>query len=140
MRNLADEIDQGIYTYGTVTNKFTGEKTFVYEADGFGNTIFMDDANIPSLLSLPYLDYVDKNDPLYVSTRKAVLSRQTNPYFFSGTAGQGTGGPHVGYGYVWPMSIMIRALTSDSDEEILKCLSMLKTSSAGTGFMHESFW
>jgi len=86
----------------------------------------MDDANIPGLLSLPYLQYVDKSDPIYQSTRQAVLSRNTDPYFFSGSAGEGVGGPHEGYDMVWPMSIMIRALTSDSDDEIMNCLTVLK--------------
>lgn len=94
MRSLADEIDSAIAQYGTTFNQITGEKTFVYEADGFGNTVFMDDANIPGLLSLPYLEYIDRSDPVYLATRRAVLSRATNPYFFSGFAGEGVGGPH----------------------------------------------
>lgn len=126
MKCLATEIDDGIVNFGTAISSITGERTFVYEADGFGNTLFMDDANIPGLLSLPYLQYVDKSDPIYQSTRRAVLSRTTNPYFFSGSAGEGVGGPHEGYGMVWPMSIMIRALTSDSDDEIMDCLTALK--------------
>ena len=70
-------------------------KVFAYEVDGFGSAYFMDDANIPSLLSLPYLGYMDKHDPLYVNTRKFLLS-DNNPYFFKGAAGEGVGGPHVG--------------------------------------------
>lgn len=90
-------------------------KVFAFEVDGFGSAYFMDDANIPSLLSLPYLGYVDKNDPIYKNTRKFVLS-EYNPYFFKGEAGEGIGGPHVGPGYIWPMSIIMRVYTSDVRE------------------------
>lgn len=90
-------------------------KVFAFEVDGFGSAYFMDDANIPSLLSLPYLGYVDRNDPTYKNTRKFVLS-EYNPYFFKGEAGEGIGGPHVGPGYIWPMSIIMRAYTSDVRE------------------------
>ena len=90
-------------------------KVFAFEVDGFGSAYFMDDANIPSLLSLPYLGYVDKNDPIYKNTRKFVLS-EYNPYLFKGEAGEGIGGPHVGPGYIWPMSIIMRAYTSDVRE------------------------
>jgi len=130
---LADEIDKGIETHGGSSTAFS------YEVDGFGNRLFMDDANVPSLLSLPYLGYMSLDDPKYQRTRAMILSTKTNPYFFNGTAGQGVGGPHVGLNRIWPMSIMIRALTTDDDEEISDCLDMLKASSAGTGFMHESF-
>ena len=90
-------------------------KVFAFEVDGFGSAYFMDDANIPSLLSLPYLGYVDRNDPIYKNTRKFVLS-EYNPYFFKGESGEGIGGPHVGPGYIWPMSIIMRAYTSDVRE------------------------
>lgn len=130
---VADEIDKGIKSHGGSSTVFS------YEVDGFGNRLFMDDANVPSLLSLPYLGYLSMDDPKYQRTRKMVLSTSTNPYFFNGTAGQGVGGPHVGLNRIWPMSIMIRALTTDDDAEISDCLEMLKASSAGTGFMHESF-
>ena len=90
-------------------------KVFAFEVDGFGSAYFMDDANIPSLISLPSLGYVDRNDPTYKNTRKFVLS-EYNPYFFKGEAGEGIGGPHVGPGYIWPMSIIMRAYTSDVRE------------------------
>ena len=40
---------------------------------------------------------------------------------------------------VWPMSIMMRAFTSEDDAEIRDCIVALMTTDAGTGFMHESF-
>jgi len=135
---LANEIDAGIRSHAIVKHPEKGQ-IFAYEVDGFGAHYFMDDANIPSLLSLPYLGYCDRSDPIYQNTRSLILS-DANPYFSSGSAGAGVGGPHVGPGWIWPMSIVMQALTSDSDEEITDCLRTLKASHSGTGFMHESFW
>ena len=87
---------------------------------------------------MPYLGDVDKDDAVYRNTRNFVWSK-SNPYFFTGKAGEGIGGPHVGYSYAWPMSIMMRAFTSENDEEIAECIRMLMNTDAGTGFMHESF-
>jgi len=136
-QSLANEIQQGIKDYATVEHLDFGT-IYPYEVDGLGNRLFMDDANIPSLLSLPYLEVCDKDDPIYKQTRKFVLS-QHNPYFFAGTSAEGIGGPHVGLDMIWPMSITMRGLTSDDDDEIRECLKMLKATHAGTGFMHEAF-
>ena len=111
---------------------------YAYEVDGFGNALFMDDANVPSLLALPYLGWCAATDERYRATRTFLLSGD-NPYFFRGTSGEGIGGPHVGLDMIWPMGIIVRALTSTEDGEILRCLRMLKATHAGTGFMHESF-
>ena len=78
------------------------------------------------------------SDPIYQNTRRFVWS-EDNPYFFRGQAGEGVGGPHVGYDMVWPMSIMMRAFTSSDDSEIQQCLQTLVDTDAGTGFIHESF-
>lgn len=134
---LAKEVSDAIQKYAIVPHPKYG-KVYAFEVDGFGNAYFMDDANVPSLLAMPYLDTIDMNDPIYRNTRKMVLS-EDNPYFFRGTAGEGIGGPHIGYDMIWPMSIIMRAQTSHSDEEIKKCLRMLRDSDADTGFMHESF-
>lgn len=135
---LATQVDQGIQQHGVVPGP-DGGAIFAYEVDGYGNSLFMDDAGVPSLLALPYLGYVPANDSTYLRTRKAILSSSSNPWFFSGSAGNGTGGPHVGIGHVWPMGIIARAITSTDPAEVSMCLAMLKASSAGTGFMHESF-
>ena len=113
-------------------------KIYAYEVDGFGNHLLMDDANVPSLISMPYLGLVDINDPIYQNTRRFVWS-EDNPYFFRGKAGEGIGGPHIGHDMPWPMSIMMRAFTSQDDQEIKQCIKMLMDTDAGTGFMHESF-
>ncbi|HBG41173.1 MAG TPA: metal-independent alpha-mannosidase [Porphyromonadaceae bacterium] len=134
---LADEVQQAIETYAITTHPKYG-RVYAFEVDGFGNTYFMDDANVPSLLALPYLGAVDKNDEVYQNTRRLVLSGD-NPYFFKGTAGEGIGGPHIGYDMIWPMSIIMRAMTSSDDKEIAHCLQMLRDTDGDTGFMHESF-
>lgn len=134
---LADEVEHAIKEYGIIDHPKYG-KIYAFEVDGFGGRNLMDDANIPSLLALPFLGCVDINDPIYQNTRKFVLS-QDNPYFFKGTAGEGIGGPHIGIGHIWPMSIIMRAETSNDDDEIKYCLKMLRDTDAGTGFMHESF-
>lgn len=134
---LASEVETALDQYGK-TRLPDGRTVWAYEVDGYGNTLFMDDANVPSLLGLPYLGAVSSNDPVYQATRAAVWS-DANPYFFKGTAGEGIGGPHEGLRLIWPMSLIMLALTSQDDAEIRKCLTILKTTDAGTGFMHEAF-
>lgn len=136
-RGLADEVERALKRYATGVHLSHGS-IFAYEVDGFENQLFMDDANVPSLLALPYLGCVAVSDPLYQSTRRFVLSGD-NPYFFQGRAAEGIGGPHVGLGMIWPLSIIIRGLTSRDENEILRCLITLQRTHAGTGFMHESF-
>ncbi|MEA2735191.1 MAG: uncharacterized protein QOE14_1642 [Humisphaera sp.] len=136
--DLAAEIDAGIRRLGAQNHPVHGE-VYAYEVDGLGSRVFMDDANVPSLLSLPYLGYCGRTDPLYQRTRRYILS-DDNPFYSQGRAGRGVGGPHVGVGWIWPMSIALRALTSTDDHEISDCLQLLKSSHAGTGFMHEAFW
>jgi uncharacterized protein len=111
---------------------------WAYEVDGFGSQLLMDDANVPSLLGLPYIAS-SPDAALYERTRKFVWSEK-NPWFFRGTAGEGIGGPHEGKDMIWPMSQTIYALTSKSDAEIRKSLAMIKVSSAGSGFIHESYF
>lgn len=136
--DLADEVEQAVKDHGIVDHPKLGE-IYAYEIDGFGSHVMMDDANIPSLLALPYLEAVDKNDEIYKRTRDYVLSDH-NPFFFKGKAGEGIGGPHIGYDYIWPMSIIMRGMTSTDDDEIKKCINMLVNTHGDTGFMHESFY
>lgn len=135
--DLANEVEAALEKYAIIDTSTSG-KIYAYEVNGFGSYNLMDDANVPSLLSLPYLDAVKVTDPIYESTRKFVLS-PNNPFFFKGTAGEGIGGPHAGMDMIWPLSIIMRGLTSTNEAEVKKCLAMLKNSNAGTGFMHESF-
>ncbi len=135
--DLANEVEGALQKYATYNHPKYGT-IYAYEVDGFGNQYLMDDANVPSLLAMAYLGDVDVNDPIYQNTRNFVWSKD-NPYFFTGSAGEGIGGPHIGYDMVWPMSIMMKAFTSQDDEEIKTCIKMLMDTDAGTGFMHESF-
>ncbi|MBB4035496.1 hypothetical protein GGR21_001389 [Dysgonomonas hofstadii] len=134
---LAQEVETALKKYATYNHPKYGT-IYAFEVDGFGNHLLMDDANVPSLLAMPYLGDVDVNDPVYQNTRRFVWS-EDNPYFFRGKAGEGIGGPHIGYDMVWPMSIMMKAFTSRDDEEIKWCIKLLMDTDAGTGFMHESF-
>ena len=134
---LAGEVEAALASYGHIKNREGGE-IWAFEVDAYGNQLFMDDANIPGLLSLPYLGCCALNDPIYQRTRRFVLSPD-NPYFFQGTAASGVGGPHEGLDMIWPMAIIAQALTSTDDAEIRQCLHWLKATHAGTGFMHESF-
>ncbi len=134
---LAGSVQTAIHKYGQVQHQRYGE-IWAYEVDGYGNHLFMDDANAPGLLSLPYLGCCSVNDPIYQRTRAFVLS-QSNPYFFHGAAASGVGSPHTGLGYIWPMGIILRALTSTNDKEIVQCLKWLRNTTADTDFMHESF-
>lgn len=134
---LANEVETALKEYAVYNHPKYG-KIYAFEVDGFGNHLLMDDANVPSLLAMPYLGDVDINDPIYQNTRKFVWSLD-NPYFFKGSAGEGIGGPHIGYDMVWPMSIMMKAFTSQDDNEIKACIRMLMDTDADTGFMHESF-
>ncbi len=136
-RNLAQEVETALKKYAIFNHPKYGQ-IYAFEVDGFGNQYFMDDANVPSLLAMPYLGDMDANDPIYQNTRKYVWSKD-NPYFFKGTAGEGIGGPHIGYDMIWPMSIMMKAFTSRDEKEIQTCIKMLMDTDAGTGFMHESF-
>lgn len=134
---LADEVEKAVREYGIVNHPMHG-RVYAFEVDGFGSYLMMDDANVPSLLSLPYLGAVATDDPVYKRTRAYVLSAN-NPFFFKGTAAEGIGGPHIGLDMVWPMSITMRGLTSTSDDEIKSCIEMLRRTHGDTGFMHESF-
>ena len=135
--DLADEVEGALKKHATYEHPVFGT-IYAYEVDGFGNHLLMDDANSPSLLSLPYLGCIADDDPIYQNTRRFVLS-EYNPYFFKGAAGEGIGSPHTGYDMIWPMSIMMRAFTSQDESEIEECIHMLMSTDAGTGFIHESF-
>lgn len=135
--DLADEVEAALKKYAVYKHPEFG-KMYAFEVDGFGNYLLMDDANVPSLLAMPYLGDVSVKDPIYKNTRKFVWSK-SNPYFFKGEAGEGIGGPHIGYDMVWPMSIMMKAFTSTDDAEIKECMEMIMKTDAGTGFIHESF-
>lgn len=134
---FAAELESALIQYGRMRDK-DGSEFWAYEVDGYGNQLFMDDANIPNLSSLSYLSCCSANDPLYLRTRARAWST-ANPYFIEGGVADGIGSPHVDGRTIWPMSFITRAITSSDDAEIAQCLRFIKTTHAGTGFIHESF-
>ena len=136
-RTLATEVENALQKYAIVTHPQFG-KVYAFEVNGFGSFNLMDDANVPSLLSLPYLGAIKPNDPVYINTRKLILSSE-NPFFFSGKAGKGIGSPHTGLNRIWTISLVMQGLTSNNEAEIKQCLQTLQKCHAGKGFMHESF-
>ena len=147
VNNLLNQIGDALHKHAIVKHPLFGE-IISFEINGYGSYNLMDDANVPSLLSLLYISGIEfteedfkyggvEKSPI-LNTRRFVLSTE-NPFFFKGKAAEGIGGPHVGMDYIWPMSIIMRGLTSTDDKEIKNCLSMLQKTHAGTGFMHESF-
>jgi meiotically up-regulated gene 157 (Mug157) protein len=93
LEKRAHAITEGIWEHGVVDHKHFG-KVFAYEVDGYGGRILMDDANVPSLLALPIMGFIDKSDPVYINTRKMLLSKAGNPYYLEGKAFHGIGGQY----------------------------------------------
>jgi meiotically up-regulated gene 157 (Mug157) protein len=136
MRSMAGEIREGIQKHAVIEHPVF-KKIYAYEIDGFGSFNLMDDSNIPSILSAPLLGFVDKNDPVYLNTRKFILSR-SNPYFMTGPVISAPGGPHIGPGMAWPMGSIVRILTTDDDDEIFRTLKEIVATTDGLGLIHES--
>lgn len=137
LQKLSDEVWAALQKHAIITHPQFG-KVYAYEVNGFGSYNLMDDANVPSLLSLPYLGALSATDPVYQNTRRLILSG-SNPFYFAGKAGAGIGSPHTGLDMIWPIGITMRGLTSSSDAEIRACIEKLRATHGGTGFMHESF-
>ncbi len=135
--DFADEVETAIKKHAVIRHPKFG-KIYAMEVDGFGNCLLQDDANVPNLMSLPYLGAVKTNDKIYKNTRRFIVS-EYNPYFFKGHAAEGVGSPHTLVNQIWHLGIIMRAMTSTDDKEILQQLRFLKNTHANTGFMHESF-
>lgn len=136
-RALAAEVEHALREYAIVKHDRFG-RVYAYEVDGYGNSYCIDDSNVPSLLSLPYFGGTKASDPVYQNSRRYILS-DGNPYYFKGKAAEGPGGPHSGLDMIWPLGLVLEAMTSTSDREIRHCLETLQHTHAGTGYMHESF-
>lgn len=134
---LRDEIQNGIEQYGKIHHPVFGEM-YAYETDGKGNVNLMDDANVPCLLSMPYLGYCSPDDQTYVNTRNFILSRN-NPYYYEGDAACGIGSPHTPDHYIWHISLAIQGMTARSVSEMAAILEMMKKTHGGTYYMHEGF-
>lgn len=145
-RNLANEANSmalqvalGIMRYGRVWNASYGGWVYVYETDGLAHDVYMDDANVPNLTSLPYLGWCSPFDPAYLNTRDYTLSPR-NPYYFRGVYAQGLGSPHTPDGFVWPLGIISRAITATSASETATSITTLAETDSNDGLIHESFW
>ncbi|KAJ2238219.1 hypothetical protein H4R99_007040 [Coemansia sp. RSA 1722] len=136
-KTLSEEIRKGVFEHGTTLHPKYG-RVFVYETDGYGSTLVMDDANGPSLLGLPYMGFLAQTDPIYQSTRKMILSVDDNPWYFTGSYIHGVGSPHTGFQKVWPMAVAMRGLTSSDRDEVKECLDQLVATTSDLGLMHES--
>lgn len=134
---LKSEIEAGIAAHARVDHAQFGE-IYAYETDGLGHYNLMDDANVPSLLALPYLGICAKDDPLYLRTRAFVLSPE-NPYYYNGVCASGVGSPHTPAGYVWPIGLCVQAMTTDDPAEQARLVHTLMNTHAGCECMHESF-
>ena len=135
-KTLYKAVEKGIAKYGTFKHPKYG-KIYAYETDGLGNYNLMDDANVPSLLGLPYIGWCKEGDKIYQNTRRFVLSPE-NPYYHAGRAISGIGSPHTPENTVWPISLMIEGLTSENGERINEIVKTLLQTTDGTGYMHES--
>lgn len=136
LKSRGETIEKGVWEHGVVKHRTWGT-VFAFEVDGYGSSILMDDANVPSLLALPYLGFVKAEERTYQNTRTMILSKEGNPYFLEGSAFKGIGGPHIGLQNAWPMSLLIQAMTSDDDAEITELLNAVKEASP-LGLVHES--
>ncbi|KAI8938891.1 hypothetical protein NX059_004749 [Plenodomus lindquistii] len=136
LKALSTTLNLAIEAHAIIDDKTYG-KIFAYEVDGYGSANVMDDPNLPSLLSAPWIKYTTLHDPIYANTRRKILSRD-NPYYSHGPVISGVGSPHTLPGRAWPMALITAILTSEDDEEILRLLGMLVRSTDGLGVMHES--
>lgn len=134
---LAREIQTGIEKYGRTIVSGVGVM-YAYEVDGLGHRNLMDDANIPSLLSIPYIGYLPASDPIYQNTRSFILSDR-NPYYYTGKYASGIGSPHTPHGYVWPLALVMQALTSTDPSETERVMGYIVASELGDHRLHESF-
>jgi len=128
---LADDIVAGATTHALT------DRGYAYEVDGLGNALHGDDANVPSLLSLPYLGVCSPDDPAYLATRQQVLST-SHPWYFRGNVLRGIGSQHTPARHAWPIAIAIEAMTSTNANDMLAAVDLLERTEDGTGCMHES--
>ncbi|HFN2940853.1 TPA: glycoside hydrolase family 125 protein [Streptococcus pyogenes] len=136
-KQLKEAIQSGIADHALVQNS-KGETIYAYEVDGLGQFSIMDDANIPSLLAAPYLGFCAKDDPIYLATRRTILS-QENPYYYQGNAAAGIGSSHTPENYIWHIALALQGLTALDQDSKKEMLDLLVATDAGTHLMHEGF-
>lgn len=132
LRQHAKTIRQAVWNH-----TLTSQGIFAYETNGYGGQYIMDDANVPSLVSLPYLGFLDRNDSTYEKTKETLFSR-ANPYYAVGKNFTGIGGPHANATHPWPMSQISAIFGTDDDDEITERLRLIVENTSGLGLIHES--
>ncbi len=135
--DLRAEIDEGIKKYCIIEHETYG-RIYACETDGMGHYSLIDDANVPSLISIPYIGYADADDEVYQNTRRFLLSEE-NPFYFVGTHAKGIGSRHTPDNYIWHLSLVMQGLTSNDPAEKRELLDMIVSTDAGTGYLHEGF-
>ncbi|WP_099221037.1 glycoside hydrolase family 125 protein [Listeria costaricensis] len=134
---LRQTIEAAIEQHAIYNHAEFGE-IYAYEVDGLGNQLLMDDANVPSLLALPFLGIADADSARYKQTRRFLLS-QENPFYQEGEYAAGIGSPHTPLGYIWPIALSIQGLTATEQTEKEQMMRYLLATDAGTEMIHESF-
>lgn len=134
---LRAAILDGVSRHGIVPGP-DGAPVYAYEVDGLGGVLLMDDANTPSLLSLP-LDAPDVVDRSVWEATRSFVTSPANPYWYSGAVASGVGSPHTLPRRVWPIALAVEGLVSTSSARRRELLDLLVATDAGTGDMHESF-
>lgn len=134
---LRTQIYEGIERCGITRTEAFGD-VYAYETDGYGQYLLMDDANVPSLLSMDYLGYEGRDKTVAENTRKLILS-EMNPYYYAGEKAKGIGSPHTPVRYIWHISLAMEGLTAKTREEKKEILEILKSTDGGKGLMHEGF-
>lgn len=133
---LRKEIEKGIKNHGIID--YEGKSIFAYEVDGLGNALVMDDPNVPSLLSAPYLGYCDFSDPIFQNTYEVILS-EANPYYYKGKVASGCGSSHTPVDYIWPIALAMEGLINPDQEVKRSIIDLLVNTDGETKMMHESF-
>lgn len=137
-KQMGMQVREAIETYGIVRTEEFGD-IYAYEVDGYGQYNLMDDANVPSLLSMSYLGYESARPEVEENTRRFLLS-EANPYYFKGKEAAGIGSPHTPSGYIWHIAMAMEGLTAHTKEEKLEVLRKMASTEGGKGMMHEGFF
>lgn len=136
-KSLEQEVQKGIQMYGLLYTPNYGY-IYAYEVDGLGDAVFTDDANIPSLLSAPYIGYLKASDKYYQATRRFLLSAD-NPTYYTGSRARGIGSQHTADHWVWPLALIMEGMTATTNSEQRDVVNELLASDPGDHLLHESF-
>lgn len=134
---LADQVNLALITHALAHPDDAEGTVLAYEVDGYGSQLLMDEANNPNLISLAYYGYCAPDDSVYRATRHRAFST-ANPWFVLGDRVAGLGSPHSGLGRVWPASLVMQALTSTHESELLTILQLLVRVQASSGLIQQS--